>query len=150
MKTEDAPADRVAAAHDELPPSPLDTGAPPLLPASPTGLSPTEKNWGMIGHLAALAGFTAIPFAHILGPMIVWLMKREESEFVRQNALEALNFNISITFWAVIAALTILVGIGVILLPLVLLAWLVLTVVGAMKAANGESYRYPATLRLVS
>lgn len=141
------PVDEMGSAHDELPPSPLGAAA---VPAAVGGLTSTEKNWGMLGHLAALAGFTAIPFAHVLGPLIVWIMKRDESDFVGKNALEALNFNISITLWAVLAGLTILVGIGVILLPLVLLAWLVLTIVGAMKAANGESYRYPATFRLVS
>lgn len=139
----------VTAAHDELPPSPLGDAPAPAPPAT-TGPTGDERNWGMIGHLAAFAGFTAIPFAHVLGPLAVWLMKRDESEYVRRHALESLNFNISITIWAALAGLTLFIAIGIILLPLVLLFWFVVTIVAAIKASNGEEYRYPATFRWVS
>ncbi len=106
-----------------------------------------EKTWGMIAHLSALvAGIIGLPF---LGPLIVMLTKGKESPWVNTQAKEALNFQITVTIALFVAAVTICVGIGILLLPLVGLAALVLTILAGIKANNGEMYRYPATIRLV-
>ncbi|MBN1206619.1 MAG: DUF4870 domain-containing protein [Myxococcaceae bacterium] len=106
-----------------------------------------EKTWGMLAHLSALvAGVVGLPF---LGPLIVMLTKGKESPWVNAQAKESLNFQITVTIALFVAAFTICIGIGVVLLPLVGIAALVLTIIAGLKANNGEMYKYPATLRLV-
>ena len=103
----------------------------------------------MAAHLSAFAGHF-IPFGHIFGPLIVWLVKRDSSEFVGDQAKEALNAQISFTIYAAIAAVLILVVIG---LPLLLLIWLadiILVIVAAVSSNDGRRYRYPWILRLVN
>lgn len=106
-----------------------------------------EKTWGMLAHLSGLiASLVGLPF---LGPLVVMLTKGKESAWVMANAKEALNFQITVTIALAVSAVLMLVCIGAVLLPLVGVAALVLTIIAAMKANNGEMYRYPATLRLV-
>ena len=90
-----------------------------------------------------------VPFGNLIGPLAVYLVKRDESAFVADQAREALNFQLWTSVAAVVAAVLIFVGVGLLLLPLVGLGWLVGTVVGAVRASDGEWYRYPWTLRLV-
>jgi uncharacterized Tic20 family protein len=108
-----------------------------------------ERQMAMLAHLSALAGFV-IPFGNIAGPLVMYLVKREESEFVADQAREALNFQITVTIAVMISAVLIFLLIGLVLLPIVGIAWLVLTIVAAVKANEGTRYRYPFTLRLVS
>jgi len=107
-----------------------------------------ERNWGMFCHLAALAGYI-IPFGNIIGPLIIWLIKRDESEFVADQGKESLNFQISITIYAIIAGLLILLLVGIFLLIAVGVFSLVMIIIATVKASNGEKYRYPLTLRLI-
>jgi uncharacterized Tic20 family protein len=107
-----------------------------------------ERSWGMFCHLAALAGYI-IPFGNIIGPLIIWLIKRDESEFVADQGKESLNFQISITIYAIIAGLLILIVIGVFLLIAVGIFSLVMIIIATVKASSGEKYRYPLTLRLI-
>ncbi|MGF1519849.1 MAG: DUF4870 domain-containing protein [Nodosilinea sp.] len=111
--------------------------------------NPESRMWAMLAHISALSGFI-IPFGSILGPLIIWLIKRDEMSFVNDQAKEALNFNISMTIYAIVAGMLIFVAIGIVLLPVVLIAWLVLTIMAAVKANEGVAYRYPLTLRLVN
>ncbi|MEM6328550.1 MAG: DUF4870 domain-containing protein [Bacteroidota bacterium] len=103
---------------------------------------------GLLAHLAAFAGLV-VPFGNIAGPLVLYLVKREESEFIADQAREALNFNLTMTLAGIVAGILILVLIGILLLPLVGLAWLVLTIVAAIKANEGEWYRYPINIRFV-
>jgi len=106
-----------------------------------------ERTWGMLAHLSALiTGLFGLTF---LGPLIVWLTKGKESSWVEQQAKEALNFQITATIALFVAAFTTLCLVGFVLLPLLGVAALVLTIIGTIKANNGEMYRYPATIRLV-
>jgi uncharacterized Tic20 family protein len=107
-----------------------------------------ERNLGMACHLVALAGFV-IPFGNIIGPLILWLVKKEESEFVDDQGKESLNFQISITIYLCVAALLVIIVIGIPLLIGLGIFSLVMIVVAAVKASSGEKYRYPLTLRLV-
>lgn len=105
--------------------------------------------WGMSAHLASLAGFIGIPLGNIIGPLVVWLIKKDEMEFVDEQGKEALNFQISMTIYAIVSALTIMLFIGIILLPIVILADLILTIVAAINARDGNHYQYPLTIRFI-
>lgn len=112
------------------------------------------RQWALIAHLSALAGLV-VGF-NFLGPLIVYLVKRDEGGFVRHHAAEALNFNLSVFIYAVVGGLLTVVLVffivGILLIPLIVvaaIAWVVLVVVAAVKANQGELYRYPLTIRLV-
>lgn len=111
-------------------------------PVAPVGSpSKEECTWGMVAHLVGLVGF--------LGPLIVWLIKKDTMPFVDDQGKESLNFQITILIAYFVAGVTSCVGIGVILLPLVLVASIVFCILGAVKANTGVAYRYPVTLRLI-
>lgn len=107
-----------------------------------------ERTWGMVCHLSALAGFI-IPFGNIIGPLIVWLIKKDESPFVDDQGKESLNFQISITIYCIVAAILILIIIGIFLLIGLGILALVLIIMAAVKANSGEKFRYPLTIRLI-
>ena len=112
-------------------------------------VSKDEQNWAMICHLSALAGFL-IPFGNIVGPLIVWLIKRGEMPMVDVHGKEALNFQITVSIAMVICIVLMLVLIGFLLAFIVGLGALVLTVMAAVKVSNGDyGYRYPFALRLL-
>lgn len=107
-----------------------------------------QKTWGMIAHLASLSGFI-IPLGNVLGPLVVWLIKKDTMPFVDDQGKEALNFNITVFLAAVVGGILTLVLIGLLVLLAVGIAWLVLTIIAAMKANEGQAYRYPFALRLI-
>ncbi|NUO72757.1 MAG: DUF4870 domain-containing protein [Frateuria sp.] len=131
--------------HEPVPPpEPLDTAGMP---------SHEERQWALFAHLSALLGglltSTFLGLGCLLGPLIIWLVKRETMPFVDDQAKEALNFNITVAIAAVVCGLLMFVLIGFVLLPLLGLAWLVFIIIAAIKANEGERYRYPFTLRLI-
>ncbi len=108
-----------------------------------------ERTWGLIAHLSAFAGLVA-PFAgNVLGPLVVWLIKREQSPFVETEAREALNFNITVFIGYAICIPLVLVFIGILMGVALFIYWLVMTIMAAVKAGEGIPYRYPFSLRLV-
>jgi uncharacterized protein len=114
----------------------------------PGALTPDERTWGGAAHWSALVGaFVALSF---LGPLLVLLVKGNESPWIRKQAVESLNFQISILIYAIVAAISIIILIGFVLLPAVGLIWLIFTILGSVKVAGGEDYRYPLTIRMVS
>ena len=120
----------------------------PQLSGTPQ-VSKDEQNWAMICHLSALAGFL-IPFGNIVGPLIVWLIKRAEMPMVDVHGKEALNFQITVSIAMVVCIVLMLVLIGFLLAFVVGLGALVLTVMAAVKVSNGDfGYRYPLTIRLL-
>lgn len=118
------------------------------VPPSTLEADPQARNFGMFCHLASLAGFL-IPFGNILGPLIVWLMKKQEMPFVDDQGKEALNFNITIAIAGIISAVLTVILIGFLLLIAVFVTQIVFTIIAAIKASQGEAYRYPFALRLV-
>jgi uncharacterized protein len=110
----------------------------------------SDRTWVILCHLTALALFLGIPFGNVIGPLIVWLLKRPASAEVDAHGKEAVNFQISMSIYTILAGLSLFTCVGVVLLPLVLLANLVLIIVGSVKASNGELYHYPVTIRLIS
>ncbi len=117
------------------PPMPY-AGQPPMRPED-------EKLWAIAAHLGPL-------LVGLFAPLVVWLVFKDRSPFLDRSAKEALNMQISYAVYGIVAGLSILLLIGLVLLPLVGIAWLVLMIIGTIKAANLEEYRYPAIFRLVS
>ncbi|ACJ31626.1 Conserved hypothetical protein [Shewanella piezotolerans WP3] len=103
---------------------------------------------GIVVHLASFSGYL-IPFGSILGPLIVWLMKRDELPFVDSCGRNCLNFKISIAIYAMISVVLMLVGIGFILLGIIAIVDIVFTIIAAMKASEGESYKYPMSINFI-
>jgi uncharacterized protein len=126
--------------------------------ASGAGLTSDReaRNWALAGHLSALAGIVVGGLIW-LGPLIVYLVKKDAHPYIREHAREALNFNLSIFLYLLVGGIItfflVLFLVGLLLIPIwfaLAIAWLVLTIVGAVKASNGEQYRYPLTIRFLS
>ena len=106
------------------------------------------RTWAMFCHVGAFAGYI-IPFGHIIAPLIIWLIKKDESPLVDDQGKESLNFQISISIYAIVAALLTFVIIGIVLLIALLIFDVVMVIVATVRANNGERYRYPLCLRFV-
>ncbi|QSO54966.1 DUF4870 domain-containing protein [Alicyclobacillus curvatus] len=102
----------------------------------------------MACHLAAFAGWV-IPLGWILGPLTVWLIKRNQFWLVDEQGKEALNFQISLMIYGIIAGILCLILIGFLLLIALAVLQIVLVIIAAIKVSNGEHYRYPLTIRLI-
>lgn len=119
-------------------------------PGGPVGqpLPPDqERLWAMLAHL--LSFVAAYLFLGFVAPLIVLLVFGSRSAFVRANAVESLNFNLSWLLYGIIAVVLAFVLIGFVILIVLGIAYLVLVIVASVKANNGEVYRYPATIRFV-
>src|SRR5262245_32335881 len=114
-------------------------------------LTREERNWAMLSHLLALAGYVFIPVVgNIVPPLIIYVMKKDESPFVAEQSRESLNFQISVSLYWLISGVLIVILLGLLLLPAIWVVGVILTIIGSVKAANGEAYRYPLTIRLIS
>ena len=112
-------------------------------------VSKDEQNWAMGCHLAALSGFV-IPFGNIVGPLVVWLIKRSEMPMVDQHGKESLNFQITVTIGVLICIPLMFVLIGIPLMFAIGIGALILTIMAAVKVSNGNfDYKYPLTIRLL-
>jgi uncharacterized Tic20 family protein len=103
----------------------------------------SDKVWSMLSHLSALLGVGFIL------PLVVYLAFKGESEYLTQNAREALNFHISLLIYAICCIPLVFILIGVPLLILMGIAALILAIVATIKASEGGCYHYPLTLRLI-
>ena len=107
------------------------------------------RTWAMFCHLSALAVFLGIPFGNILGPLVIWLIKKDESAFVDDQGKEALNFQISITIYFFAALLLMFIIIGIPIMIGLGIFQLIIVIVAAVKANNGEKFRYPVCIRFI-
>jgi uncharacterized Tic20 family protein len=112
-------------------------------------ISKDERTWGLFCHLSAFA-FFVIPFGHILGPLIIWLIKKDESKFIYENGKEALNFQISITIYGLASILLIIILIGIPILIGLFILDFILVIIAAVKANDGIVYKYPLSINLLS
>lgn len=118
-----------------------------------TNNTPSEspRSWSIALHLSGLSGLLLpIVLAHILVPLTIWLLKRAESPDIDRTGKEVLNFQISYTLYLAVAGMLCLIFIGFFILPLVFLVWLIFPIRAAIKTSNGEVYRYPFTIQLLS
>jgi uncharacterized protein len=114
-----------------------------------------SRTWAVAAHLSALAAML-VAFAFI-GPLIVYLVKKDDDPFVRAHAAEALNFQLSALIYGIVGGIVLVILIvlvvGLILIPIAVAAavgWLVLIIIAAVRAGNGEPFHYPLTIRFVS
>jgi uncharacterized Tic20 family protein len=106
------------------------------------------RQWAMFCHFSAFLGLV-FPFGNLLGPLIVWQVKKDLDPFVDAQGKEALNFQISVALAMVLCFLLMVVLIGFPLLALVGIAAPILTVIAGIKANEGRAYRYPFCWRLI-
>jgi uncharacterized protein len=125
----------------------------PTLPQPPVPASSTSsdvRTWSVLCHASALLGLFFHFFGHLLGPLIVWLIKRDMSPEIDANGKESLNFQISMLIYDVIAGILIIVLIGI---PILIALWILNTVfviIASVKTSEGKFYRYPFTIRFLS
>jgi len=114
-------------------------------------LGKDPRMWAMFCHLAGLAGFIPMTpvFGSVIAPLIIWQIKKDEFEFVDEHGKEALNFQISILIYALVAGLLCFVCVGFVLLPAVYIFDLIFLLIAAVKSNNGEHYRYPICIRFI-
>ena len=121
-----------------LPAQPDQPGGP--LPAP---LQHDETLWAVLAHLS----YFVIP---LIGPLVIMLAVGEQRPFARANAVEALNFPLTLFFAGLVAVVLVFLVVGIFLLIALAIWGVVLTILAAVKAGQGLGYRYPLTLRLVS
>ena len=117
---------------------------PEYVPALPGDV----RNWAMLCHLVALLAMP-LGLGHIVGPLVVWLLKRDEHPFIDDQGKESLNFQISVTIYTLLISPTLCVLIGIPLIVALWIANIVLIVIASLKASAGEAYHYPLCLRLL-
>jgi len=108
-----------------------------------------ERLWATFIHLSGLAGYV-VPTASVVAPLVLWLIKRNQSPFVDDHGREALNFQISMVLWMLVSVLLAMVCIGALMIPAVLLTQFIASIVMAVRANRGEYVRYPVTIRFLS
>lgn len=124
------------------PPPPPPPGAAGSYGSDPANLTSDEKTWAMLAHIGGIViGF--------LAGLIVLLTKGKESEFVRDQAVEALNFQITLIIAYIVSSILVLLLIGILMIIVVFIGSLVLMVMAGIAANNGVRYRYPINIRMV-
>jgi uncharacterized protein len=138
----------------------MSEAVPPLQPGNPWAAASSTRAWEVLCHLSSLLGLLGVPLGNILAPLVVWLLKRGESAGVDAHGKESLNFHLSWSLYWVLALAIVIAScfllIGFVMLPGLLIlgvvGWftmLILTIIGSVKASNGELYRYPLTIRFL-
>ncbi|MBF0521645.1 MAG: DUF4870 domain-containing protein [Candidatus Omnitrophica bacterium] len=118
----------------------------PNLPRVELNLS-QERNWAMFCHLSALTCFIGIPFGNIFAPLIIWFVKRRGMSLVDREGRKALNFQISMTIYALIAAILCFFLVGFLLIIPLIVADIIITIVAAVKTKKAKDFEYPFAIR---
>ena len=116
----------------------------------PPSTSSDVRTWCVLCHASALLGLFFHFLGHILGPLVVWLMKRDGSPEIDAYGKESLNFQLSMLIYDAIAAILCFVLIGI---PILIILWIVNTVfviIASIRASEGQLYRYPLTIRFLN
>ncbi len=108
-----------------------------------------ERLWNTLCHLTALAVFIGIPFGNIIGPLVIWLIKRHDIASVNDHGKEALNFQISMSIYALVTIPLTIILIGIPLFIALAITDLILVIIASVKANNGEFFSYPLTIRFI-
>ncbi len=120
---------------------------PPILPEPE---NPELRQWTVIMHLSALSGLVIPCFANVVAPLVIWLIKKPELPALEPAGKSVLNFQISWAIWLFASAIFGF-GLSCFIIPLIVplgffIAWLVFTIIGSVKASNGETYVFPLTI----
>jgi len=111
-------------------------------------LTQDDKTYGMLVHLIALAGFI-IPLGNLIGPLIIWMIKKDQSEWVDKQGRESLNFQISITIYAVASGVLAFIAVGLILLAFVGIFSFIMIIIATVRAHSEEDFQYPLSIRVL-
>jgi len=128
----------------------METSSPsrPPLPVSAPAL-PNVRTWCALCHASALLGvFLHFP-GHLIPPLIIWLVKRDQSPEIDVHGKEAVNFQVSMLIYNAIAAVFCIALIGFVLLPVLWVLNAVFVIIAAIQASDGKFYRYPMTIRFI-
>jgi len=112
-------------------------------------LTHNDKTFGMLAHLSALAGFV-IPFGNIIGPLLVWLIKKEGGGWIDRQGRESLNFQITVFIFVIISGILTAVFIGYLLLALAAAFSFVMVIIASVKVYDGQDFRYPFCIRFLN
>ena len=145
-KDEKLPSSNSSPDVDSQPPLSNENSVEPT-PAEP--LSNDVKMWAMFCHLAALAMYLSIPFGNIIGPLIVWQIKKDEHLYIDEQGKAALNFQISIVIYLIASVLLMFVVIGFFLLVGLAIFNLVMIIINGIKANNGQPTNYPLSFKFI-
>jgi len=110
----------------------------------------SKRSWTMSCHLASLLMFVGIPLGNIFGPMVIWLIKRDEMPEVDVHGKESMNFQLSMTLYYLIAGILCLIFIGFVLLVALAILQIAFVIRASIAADRGEVYHYPLTIRFIS
>ena len=114
-----------------------------------TSTSSSVRTWCVLAHATALVGFLVPVAGHIVGPLIIWLAKRQDSPEIDAHGKESLNFQISMLIWNLISGLLCLVVIGFFMLAILHILNIIFVIIASIQACEGKLYRYPLAMRLI-
>ncbi len=107
-----------------------------------------ERTWIILTHISAFFG-VAFPFGSILGPLVLWLIMKPRSELVERHGKMALNFQISVLLYTIVAALSIFILVGLLILPALMIFWTAMTLVATIRVANGREPGYLLSIQFL-
>lgn len=131
------------------PPQPLETPQPPE-PAQTPNTDKTVNTWAMACHLGAFVGLIGIPFGNILGPLVFWMIKKDEHPFIDENGKASLNFQISVSIYMLVALVLTLVIIGIPLVIGLIIFNYIFVIIASVNASKGLPTKYPLSIRFIS
>ncbi|MFC7391435.1 DUF4870 domain-containing protein [Scopulibacillus cellulosilyticus] len=108
-----------------------------------------ETTAALFVHLSAFSTFIGIPFGNLIGPLVLWLIFRNQSGLVDENGKEAVNFQISFMIYFIISGILCLILIGFLLLAVAGVLWFIYVIIATVRAGEGKVYRYPLTIRFI-
>ncbi|MBW8034487.1 MAG: DUF4870 domain-containing protein [Planctomycetes bacterium] len=129
-----------------------ETPQEPTQPTQPTQPIPTNTNenlWPILCHLAGLLGYTAIPFANVLGPLVIWLIKKDEIPALNAHGKAAINFQISMAIYFIACIPLCIIVIGVFGMIALGILNVIFIIIATVKAADGEVYDYPLSIKFL-
>lgn len=126
-----------------LPPESFD---PDHLGSSVASIPRDERTMVMLCHLLGLSGYL-VPFGHLIGPLVVWLVKKDESVSVDIAGRESVNFAITITIVGIVGFILVFFGVGICILLVLPVLHAVPIIIAAIKANDGRQWRYPGNIR---
>jgi uncharacterized Tic20 family protein len=111
-------------------------------------LSESERNWAMLCHLSAFAGFF-FPFGGIIGPLICWLSRKDESLWIDENGKASMNFQLSVLLYIVLAIPLCFIIVGIPIIMFLGLLKIICIIIASIKASKGEKFRYPLAIPFI-
>ncbi len=130
--------------EEQMQETPVAEATPLVAPPSARGLTNEQRTFALCSYLIPLVTSTTF-----IVPLIIWLLKKGEDDYVEKHARESLNFQISFMIYAFVAWMSIFVVIGVLLFPAVIIAYVLFSIVASVKAYKGDDYKIPLCIRLI-